>query len=164
MLPVRAGEAAPKVLEPNAGAGAALLPAAAPKLPNVGVLVEGLPNIEVLEDAAAGDPKTGAVPDVSEGLLLLAPKVNAEEDVDDSAGFGVVAEAAAAAKPNPEEPVVVEPPKIPVDDVPVDELPVCGAAVAAAPNVPNVGLSEEDAAAAAAVPKVGITLLADWPL
>lgn len=161
MLPVRAGDdAAPKVLEPNAGAEAPLLPAAAPKLPKVGVLVEGLPKMGVLVDAAAGDPKTGAAPDANEVLLLLAPKVNAEEDVDDSAGFGVVAEAAAAVKPNPGKPVVVELPKIPVDGVPVL---VAGAAAAAAPNVPKVGLSEEDAAvaAAAAVPKVGMTLLAD---
>lgn len=162
MLAEPAGEVAPKALEPNAGVEAVLLPAAAPKLPNVGVLVDGLPNIGVLDDAAEGEPNTGAAPDASEGLLLLAPNVNAEDD-DDSVGFGVVAEAAAPAKPNPEMPVVVELPKIPVDVVPVDEFPVPGA-VAAAPNVPNVGLSEVDAAGDEAAPKLGITLLADWPL
>lgn len=159
MLPDPAGEVAPKVLEPNAGVEAVLLPVGAPKLPNVGILVEGLPNIGVLEDAAAGEPKTGAAPAAVKGLLLPAPNVNAE-DGDDSAGFGVVAAAAAPAKPNPEVPVDVELPKIPVDVVLADEPSALGA-VAAAPNVPNVGLSEVDAAADPAAPKVGITLLAD---
>lgn len=158
MLPAPAGEAAaPNVLEPNAGVELVLLPAAFPKLPNVGVLVDGLPNIGVLDDAAAGEPKTGAALDASDELLLLAPNVNAEEAID-SAGFGVVAEAVAAPKPNPEVPVVVELPKIPVDAEAAEAFAV-PVAVAVAPNVPNVGLSEE--AAAAVAPKVGTTLLAN---
>lgn len=164
MLPVAvAGEAAPKVLEPNAGVALVLLlAAAAPKLPNVGVFVDGLPKIGVLDVAAAGEPKTGAALDASEELLLLAPKVNADED-DDSAGFGVVvAEAAAAPKLNPDVPVEVALPKIPVDDAAAFVF-AAGVAVAAAPKLPNVGLSVEGAAgdAAAAAPKVGTTLLAD---
>lgn len=161
MLPAAepAGDAAPNVLEPNAGVELVLLLAAAPKLPNVGVLVDGLPNIGVLDAAPAGEPNTGAALDASEELLLLAPKVNADED-EDSAGFGVVVVAAAAPKLNPELPVVVALPNIPVDDADAGvEL-----AAVAAPNVPNVGLSEEGAAgdaAAAAAPNVGTTLLTD---
>lgn len=162
MLPAAvAGEAAPKVLEPNAGVALVLLLAvAAPKLPNVGVFVDGLPKIGVLDVAAVGEPKTGAALDASEELLLLAPKVNADED-DDSAGFGV-AEAAAAPKLNPDVPVEVALPKIPVDGAAAFVF-AAGVAVAAAPKLPNVGLSVEGAAgdAAAAAPKVGTTLLAD---
>lgn len=163
MLPAAvAGDAAPKELEPNAGVALVLLlAAAAPKLPNVGVFVDGLPKIGVLDAAAAGEPKTGAALDASEELLLLAPKVNADED-DDSAGFVVVAEAAAAPKLNPDVPVEVALPKIPVDGA-AGFVFAAGVAVAAAPNVPNVGLSVEGAAgdATAAAPKVGTTLLAD---
>lgn len=147
-----AGDDVPKVLEPNVGVElVALPPVADPKVPNVGVLVDGLPKMGL---APAGEPKTGAALVAREELLLLAPNVNADV-VEDSAGFGVTVEAAAPPKLNPVEPVVVALPKI--------ELPVPEAAVepavapeAAAPNVPNVGLSED---AAAAAPNVGTTLL-----
>lgn len=151
-----AGDVVPKVLEPNVGVElVALPPVADPKVPNVGVLVDGLPKMGLAEAATpAGEPKTGAALVAREELLLLAPNVNADVVVD-SAGFGVTVDAAAPPKLNPVEPVVVALPKI--------ELPVPEAAVelavapeAAAPNVPNVGLSED---AAAAAPKVGTTLL-----
>lgn len=153
-LPAGAGVVVPKVLEPNVGVELVALPVADPKVPNVGVLVDGLPNMVLAEPAAAaGEPKTGAALVAREELLLLAPNVNADEV--DSAGFGVTVADAAPPKLNPVEPVAVALPKI--------ELPVAGAAVelavaaeAAAPNVPNVGLSAD---AAAAVPKVGTTLL-----
>lgn len=138
------------MLEPKAGAELVLLFAGTvPKLPNVGVLVDGLPKIGVLDVDAAGDPNAGAAAEASEGLLLLAPNVNAEEDAV-STGFGG-AEVAAAPKVNPA--VVVAVPKIP----PVEAAAIVAVAGVAAPNVPNVG-------AAASVPNVGTTLLADWPL
>lgn len=133
------------------------LAVADPKVPNVGVLVDGLPKMALAEAAAAdGEPKTGPALVAREELLLLAPNVNA--DVVDSVGFGVTVEAVAPPKLNPEEPVVVALPKIelPVADAPV-ELAAVGAEAAAAPNVPNVGLSE---GTAVALPKVDTTLLA----
>lgn len=144
-----AGVGVPKVLEPNVGVELVALLVADPKLPKVGVLVDGLPKMGVAEAAATdGEPNTGVE------LLLPAPNVNA--DVVDSAGF--TAAAAAPPKLNPEEPVVAALPKI--------ELPAAGAAAVelavaagvAAPNVPNVGLSED---AAADAPNVGTTLLVD---
>lgn len=154
-LPVAgAGDDVPKVLEPNFGVElVALPPVADPKVPNVGVLVDGLPKMGAA--IPAGEPKTGAALVAREELLLLAPNVNADVVVD-SAGFGVTVDAAAPPKLNPVEPVVVALPKIelPVPDAAV-ELAVAPEA-AAAPNVPNVGLSED---AATAAPKVGTTLL-----
>lgn len=106
----------------------------------MGVLVAGLPKMGLVVPAAkAGAPKTGVALVASEELLLLAPNVNA--DVVDSAGFDAVVEATAPPKLNPEELAAAVFPKI--------EDPV-------APNVPNVGLSED-----AAVPKVGTILLVD---
>lgn len=143
------GLAVPKALEPNVGVELGAFPVDDPKLPNVGVLVDGLPKMGVAEAAApAGEPNTGVV------LLLLAPKVNA--DVVDSAGFAVAV--VVPPKLKPEEPLAVALPKM--------ELPAAGAAVepavaagAAAPNVPKVGLSEDVVVAAA--PKVGTILLVD---
>lgn len=148
-----AGTIAPNVLEPKAGVELVLLFAGAvPKLPNAGVLVDGLPKMGVLDVDAAGDPNTGATAEASEELFLLAPNVNAEEGAV-STGFG--AEVAAAPNANPA--VVVALPKIPPVEVAAVVVVAGDVAVAAAPNVPNVG-------AAAVAPNVGTTLLADWPL
>lgn len=152
-LPTGAGNVVPKVLEPNVGVEFVTLPVADPKDPNVGVLEAGLPKMGLADPAAVtGEPKTGVALVASEELLLLAPNVNA--DVVDSAGFDAAVEATAPPKLNPADPVAVELPKI---ELPATvELAV--AAEAAAPNVPNVGLSED---AAAAAPKDGTTLLVD---
>lgn len=145
------GEVAPNVLEPKAAVELVLLlTAAVPKLPNVDVLVCGLPKIGALD---VDEPNAGAAAGASEELLLLAPKVNAGEDAD-SADFE--ASVAGAPKLNPE--VAVALPKTPpVDAAAVFEVAGADGAVAVAPNVPNVG-------AAAAAPNVGTTLLADWSL
>lgn len=148
-LPAGAGDVVPKVLEPNVGVELVAFAVADPKLPNVGVLVDGLPKMGLAEAAGvAGEPKTGAALVAREELLLLAPNVNA--DGVDSAGFGVTVEAAAPPKLNPEEPVVAA--ALPKIELPVAEAAVEAgvAAEAAAPKVPNVGLS---------APNVGTTLL-----
>lgn len=141
-----AGEAAPKMLEPNVGV--LFVFPVAPKAPNVAVLVAGS-NKDFAAGAAAVEPN---VEGLAAGvvLVLLAPKENAF--VADSAGFAVEGEDELA-KLNPAEPVdAAAPPKI--------ELPAVDAGeelAATAPNVPNVGLSEE-AVVDATEPNEGITL------
>lgn len=156
-LPAGAGDDVPKVLESNVGVEFVALAFADPKEPNVGVLVAGLPKMELVDPAAAaGEAKTEVELATSGELLLLAPNVNA--DVVDSAGFDVAVEAAAP-KLNPVEPVVDALPKIELPTV----VELALGAVFVAPKVPNVGLSED---ARAAAPKVGTTLLVDglpWP-
>lgn len=92
-------DAAPKVLDPKVGVLLVVFPAA-PKLPNVGVFVEGLPNIDFAAPGAAGEPNDGVLATGVELLLLAPPKLNADV-VDGSVGLGVV-EPAAPPKLNPD--------------------------------------------------------------
>lgn len=52
-LPAGAGDVVPNVLEPNVGVELAAFPVADPKVPNVGVLVDGLLKMGLAEAAVA---------------------------------------------------------------------------------------------------------------